>query len=96
MREQLDLKLDLYKDVDDIKYHFKYPTAGQFYDTRFKFQEGQLAIMKPLSKAYFEHVYGLKTDQFETFAEERKQAQRSKQQFGEEEKAQVRRDLGAM
>ena len=45
----------MYKDVEDIKYNFKYPSAKRFYDTRFNFQEAQLASRKSLAKSYFEH-----------------------------------------
>ena len=62
MREQMELRTDLYRDVDDLKYHFQYPTTKQFYETRWKFQEGQLAVTKYLAKEYYEHRYGLKVD----------------------------------
>jgi len=42
-----DQKLDLYKDVEDIKYNFKYPSRKDFYKTRRSVFDRQQAAKKP-------------------------------------------------
>ena len=85
MREQQELQHDLFRDVDDIKYHYQYHTARQYYATRFKFHEGQQMVMKGLAREYYQHQYGLKTDPFEEWAVQREQQRKQNKHTGHED-----------
>lgn len=73
--QQYHYELDLYRQVDDIKYRFKYPKVKDFYETRRKVLDAREATSKGTFREYYEYKNNLKLDRYEEFIKQR-QAQR--------------------
>lgn len=62
---EFDQRYNLYKDVEDVKYNFKYPKRADFYKVRRPVFDRQLKAQKAQYKEYFEYESGLKKDPIE-------------------------------
>lgn len=51
--QQFHYELDLYRQVDDIKYRFKYPKVKDFYETKRKILDSVEATSKGLFREYY-------------------------------------------
>ena len=61
---EYDQKFNLYKDVEDMKYNFKYRTLRDYYKTRRYALDSIQAAKKGWYKEYHQYQLGLKLDPF--------------------------------
>lgn len=68
---EFDQNVSLYKDVEDMKYNFKYSRLKDYYKTRRYVLESVRDAKKNWYKEYFQYQLGTKTEQLEDYAKER-------------------------
>lgn len=73
MYVEFDQKFNLYKDVKDMKFYFKYSSLPDYFKTRRKTLESIEYAKKNWYKEMYLYEYGLKVDPFEEFMKEREQ-----------------------
>jgi hypothetical protein len=69
--QQFDVELNMYKDVEDIKYNFKYPKVRDFYKLKREVMDRSEYAAKGQYREYFQYYNHLKLDKYEEFIKDR-------------------------